>query len=124
MMCYSVGVVVDVNKSRPFTHASVPFGGTSTRRSSKRLFCFPHGIRTPHDSKHSILGGVEEKRDTVCRKARVQFPNNPWGWSHRQAQGHTVQIRSMTTHESGVKPSLSIPVGVGGSLGEKMVNDL
>ena len=55
---------------------------------------FPHegfllaaDTRTPHDSKHSNLGGAEEKRDTVCRKARGQFLNNPCGWSYRQAGG-------------------------------------
>ena len=32
-------------------------------------------------------GRSEGNRDTVCRKARGQFPKNPWGWSYRQAQG-------------------------------------
>ena len=107
--------------SESFEFAFNRFAAAHAKSQDHRVLCgvFSFGAdRTPHDSKHSNLGGVEEKRDTVCRKARVQLPNNPWGWSHRQAQGHTVQIRSMTIHESGVKPSLSTPVGVGGSLDE------
>ena len=63
------------------------------RSQDHRVLCgvFSFGAdRTPHDSKHSNLGGVEEKRDTVCRKARGQFPNNPCGWSYHEAEGHTV----------------------------------
>jgi hypothetical protein len=101
----------------PFNRLAVAHAKSRDHRASCGVFAFG-ADRTPHDSKHSNLGGVEEKRDTVCRKARVQLPNSPWGWSHRQAQGHTVQIRSMTIHASGVKPSLSTPVGVGGSLDE------
>ena len=34
-------------------------------------------------------GCSEGNRDTVCRKARGQFPNNPCGWSNHQAGGRT-----------------------------------
>lgn len=67
-------VVVVANKSRPFTHASVPFGGATTRRSSKRLFCFPLDNRTPHDSKTSAWGRGR-KGYTVCNRG---FDDDGW----------------------------------------------
>jgi hypothetical protein len=60
-------------------------------------FFFAHSMpcRTPDDTKGRKWGRVEGNRDTVCRKARGQFPNNPCGWSNHQAEGHPVKVWSM-----------------------------
>lgn len=110
---------MEVNKSKPFTHASGPFGGTSTGRSSKRLFCFFHGIRTPHDSKHYKSDGVGGKGYTVCREARGQFPNNPCDWSYHEVEGHNPVGWHRDPCKGGEAPEPSYSMlGVGGSLGE------
>ena len=63
-----VAVVSDT--SRPVTHASAPEGVT-TGGSSNWLFCFPHGVRTPSDSKGLKCGRVGGKHDTVCNRGSV-----------------------------------------------------
>ena len=73
----------------PFNRLAAALAKSQGRRASIGGFFFwPN--RTPHESRGHKWGRSEENRDTVCRKARGQFPNNPWGWSNRQAQGHTV----------------------------------
>ena len=63
--------------------------GTTTGRSSNWFF-FAHVNRTPHDSKHLNVVAREKSVAGMLKLARGQFPNNPVGWSNRQAEGHTV----------------------------------
>ncbi len=62
--------------------------------------------RTPLDSEGPTGGCAEEKLDTVCRKARGQFPKNPCDWPYRQVEGRP-EYRGMTIRESGVAPDPS-----------------
>ncbi len=65
-------------------------------------------------------GRSEGNRDTVRRKSRGQFPNNPCGWSNHQAGGIRYPIRSMMilfNRGEAPSPSLLHRRGVGGVFG-------
>ena len=64
-------VVIAVNKLKPFTHASVPFGGTAIGRSSKRLFCFLNVNRQGAlaDGLHGLNPRNTAHRHTPVQKA-------------------------------------------------------
>ena len=63
------------------------------------VFCFAAGPYSAR-SRGRKWGRSEENRDTVRRKARGQFPNNPCDWSYRQVGGMRTN-RSMTIPHGG-----------------------
>jgi hypothetical protein len=77
-------------------------------RIAHKAKCFSTGVRldgfflcpcrTPDDTKGRKWGRVEGNRDTVCRKARGQFPNNPCGWSNHQAEGRVANPQHDDAH--------------------------
>jgi hypothetical protein len=94
--------------------AALPRAKTTEHLAGGFCFCRPYSAR----SRGRKWGCSEGNRDTVCRKARGQFPNNPCGWSNHQAEGRTVRTRSMMIPQGGGTCSFLLHwCGVGGSLG-------
>ena len=100
-----------------FNRLAAALAKSQDHRVSCGVFAFwprPYSAR----SRGRKWGCSEGNRDTVCRKARGQFPNNPCGWSNHQAEGHTVRTRSMMIPQGGGTCSFLLHwCGVGGSLG-------
>lgn len=81
------------------------FAGSTERAAPKRVA--PSSLsRTPYDSKGLKRGRAEPNRYTVRRKARVQFPNNPWDWLNQHVRG--LARASMLMRYGAGKP-LSLP---------------
>jgi hypothetical protein len=64
--------------------------GRAGTRESQNLWVFFRLDRTPHESKHLNVVAREKSVAGMLKLARGQFPNNPVGWSNRQAEGRTV----------------------------------